>query len=111
MLPTTQIEWHKVMKGDSFVLMPYTGASQNACGARWALEIESVWKDRGLPVKIFKHNTTEPLGGVVAGQTFSKFGISVPIIIGDRIHIYKADILGGPNELYQLYLACQTWPP
>ena len=98
MLPTAHIEWHKVMKGDSFVLMPDTGASQNVCGARWALEIERVWKERGLPVKIFKHNTPKPHGGVGAGQTFSKYGISVPISIGDRIHIYKADILSGANE-------------
>ena len=32
LLPTTRIELHKVMEGDSFVPMLDTGASQNDCG-------------------------------------------------------------------------------
>ena len=62
------------------------------------MEVERTWEERALPVTIFKHSAPKPHGGVGAGQTFNKFGISVPISVGDRVHNYKADMFSGAHE-------------
>ena len=78
--------------------MPDTGASQNVCGGRWAMEVHQEWKRRGLPCRIFQHPRPKPHCGVGNGQVESTYSISVPIALGDRNHIYTAGILGGGGE-------------
>ena len=71
--------------------MPDTGASQNVCGSSWA-------RRKGLLCRIFRHAKPKPHCGVGNGQVHSTYGISVPIALGDRSHVYSADILDPGGE-------------